>query len=107
RPSIPPRRSSDLAKVLQGLESTLAARRVSLTLATSNYEEEREREALQSMLADGVRGIIVAPTFRAGRERENLRRVEALQSLNVPAVLLERSLPELGSADPSEHVVAD
>ncbi len=95
------------AKVLQGLESTLAARRVSLTLATSNYEEEREREALQSMLADGVRGIIVAPTFRAGRERENLRRVEALQSLKVPVVLLERSLPELGAADPSEHVVSD
>lgn len=95
------------AKVLQGLESTLAARRVALSLATSSYEEEREREALQSMLADGVRGIIVAPTFRAGRERENLRRVEALQALKVPIVLLERSLPELGAADPSEHVVSD
>lgn len=95
------------AKVLQGLESTLASRRVSLTLATSNYEEEREQEALQSMLADGVRGIIVVPTFRAGRVQENLQRVEALQSLKVPVVLLERSLPELGAADPSEHVVSD
>ena len=95
------------AKVLQGLESTLAARRVSLSLATSSYEEQREREALQSMLADGVQGIIVAPTFRAGWESENLRRVEALQALKVPIVLLERSLPELGAADPSEHVVSD
>lgn len=95
------------AKVLQGLESTLAARRVSLTLATSNYEVEREQEALQSMLADGVRGIIVAPTFETGQAQENLRRVEALQSLKVPVVLLERSLPELGAADPSEHVVSD
>lgn len=95
------------ANVLQGLESTLASRRVSITLATSNYEEEREREALKSMLADGVRGIIVAPTFQAGRERENQRKVEALQSLKVPVVLLERSLPEAGAADPSEHVVSD
>lgn len=95
------------AKVLQGLESTLAARRVSLTLATSNYEVEREQEALQSMLADGVRGIIVVPTFETGQAQENLRRVEALQSLKVPVVLLERSLPELGAADPSEHVVSD
>jgi GntR family transcriptional regulator, arabinose operon transcriptional repressor len=95
------------AKVLQGLESVLTSRRVSLTLATSNYQEEREREALQSMLADGVRGIIVAPSFRSGQAQENLRRVEALQSLKVPVVLLERSLPELGAADPSEHVVSD
>ncbi|ATG50788.1 GntR family transcriptional regulator [Brachybacterium vulturis] len=95
------------AKVLQGLESTLASRRVSLTLATSNYELDREQEALQSMLADGVRGIIVVPTFRTGQAGENLRRVEALQRLKVPVVLLERSLPELGAADPSEHVVSD
>ncbi|WP_394214014.1 substrate-binding domain-containing protein [Brachybacterium vulturis] len=95
------------AKVLQGLESTLASRRVSLTLATSNYEVGREQEALQSMLADGVRGIIVTPTFRAGRGAENLRRVETLQQLSVPVVLLERSLPECGAADPSEHVVSD
>ncbi|MDN6400030.1 MAG: GntR family transcriptional regulator, partial [Brachybacterium sp.] len=95
------------AKVLQGLETTLAARRVSLTLATSNYKVEQEREALQSILADGVRGIIVVPTFSAGRAQENLRRIEALQNLKIPVVLLERSLPELGAADPSEHVVSD
>lgn len=95
------------AKVLQGLEATLAARRVSLTLATSNYKVEQEREALQSILADEVRGIIVVPIFQVGRAQENLRRIEALQSLKIPVVLLERSLPELGAADPSEHVISD
>lgn len=95
------------AKVLQGLESTLASRRVSLTLATTDYEVEREQEALQSMLADKVRGIIVVPTFRTDRGAENLRHVEMLQQLPVPVVLLERSLPEVGAADPSEHVVSD
>lgn len=95
------------AKALQGLESTLASRRVSLRLATSDYEVEREQEALESMLADEVRGLIVVPTFRTDRGAENLRRVEALQQLPIPVVLLERSLPEVGAADPSEHVVSD
>lgn len=95
------------AKVLQGLETTFASHRVALTLATSNYDKGREQEALQAMLLDGVRGIIVAPTFSAGHESENRRRVETLQRLPVPVVLLERSLPELAAADPSEHAVSD
>lgn len=95
------------SKVLQGLESTLASRRVALTLATSNYDIAREQDALQAMLADGVRGIVVVPAFDADSVSENLRRVEALQSLPVPVVLLERSIPEVGAADPSEHVVSD
>lgn len=95
------------AKVLQGLENTLATRRVALTLATSNYELEREREAVEAMLADGVRGIVMVPAFNADSVLENLRRVESLQSLPVPVVLVERSIPEVGAADPSEHVVSD
>jgi len=95
------------AKVLQGLETTLTSRRVSLTLATTNYELEREQEALRSMVADEVRGIIAVPTFRSGHDAENLRHIESLQRLPVPVVLLERSLPAVGAADSSEQVVSD
>ena len=92
-------------RVLQGIEETLSAQDVSLHLATYNYEPEREDSSIQFLIDAGVDGLILVPTLTGISDPQ--QRVRELTSLNVPVVLLERSLMDLGPGDRTEHVCSD
>ncbi len=92
-------------RVLQGLEETLSAQDVSLRLATYNYKPEREDSSIQFLIDSGVDGLILVPTLTGIPDPQ--RRVRELTGLNVPVVLLERSLMDLGPGDRTEHVCSD
>lgn len=92
-------------RVLQGIEETLSGRDVSLRLATYNYLPEREDSSIQFLIDAGVDGLILVPTL-TGIENPQ-QRVRELSALNVPVVLLERSLMDLGPGDRTEHVCSD
>lgn len=92
-------------RVLQGIEETLSGHDVSLHLATYNYMPEREDSNIQFLIDAGVDGLILVPTL-TGIENPQ-KRVHELTSLNVPVVLLERSLTDLGPGDRTEHVCSD
>ncbi|WP_287929833.1 substrate-binding domain-containing protein [Arthrobacter sp.] len=114
----PPRRRSRLTvgvllpdtqlyypRVLQGIEETLSAQDVSLQLATYNYVPEREDSSIEFLVESGVDGLILVPTLTGITDPR--QRVKDLMALNVPVVLLERSLMDLGPGDRTEHVCSD
>ena len=92
-------------RVLQGIEETLSANKVALQLATYSYDPVREDSSIQVLLQAGVDGLILVPTLNDIPDPRG--RLQALTSLGVPVVLLERSLIELGPADRTEHVCSD
>ncbi|WP_258066918.1 substrate-binding domain-containing protein [Arthrobacter sp. GMC3] len=92
-------------RVLQGIEETLSAHDVSLQLATYNYQPEREDQSIEFLIDSGVDGLILVPTLTGIPDPQ--RRVNELNALNVPVVLLERSLTDLGPGDRTEHVCSD
>lgn len=92
-------------RVLQGIEETLSAQDVSLQLATYNYQPEREDPSIEFLVNSGVDGLILVPTLDGIADPQ--QRVRELAALNVPVVLLERSLMDLGPGDRTEHVCSD
>ena len=92
-------------RVLQGIEETLSAQDVSLQLATYNYAPEREDPSIDFLIDSGVDGLILVPTL-SGIENPQ-QRVRELAALDLPVVLLERSLMDLGPGDRTEHVCSD
>ncbi len=92
-------------RVLQGIEETLSAQGVGLQLSTYNYEPEREDAGIDFLIDSGVDGLILVPTL--GGINDPQQRVRELAALNVPVVLLERSLMDLGPGDRTEHVCSD
>ncbi|WP_125610094.1 substrate-binding domain-containing protein [Specibacter cremeus] len=92
-------------RVLQGIEETLSAQDVGLQLATYNYMPEREDSSIEFLIDSGVDGLILVPTLTGITDPQ--RRVRDLMSLDVPVVLLERSLMDLGPGDRTEHVCSD
>ncbi|WP_315914336.1 substrate-binding domain-containing protein [Arthrobacter sp. lap29] len=92
-------------RVLQGIEETLSSHDVSLRLATYNYDPAREDSSIQFLIDSGVDGLILVPTLAGIADPK--QRVRELSSLNVPVVLLERSLMDLGPGDRTEHVCSD
>ncbi len=92
-------------RVLQGIEETLSGQDVGLRLATYNYLPEREDSSIQFLIDSGVDGLILVPTLTGIPDPQ--QRVRELSALNVPVVLLERSLMDLGPGDRTEHVCSD
>lgn len=92
-------------RVLQGIEETLSGHDVSLRLATYNYDPQREDSSIQFLIDAGVDGLILVPTLTGIADPQ--QRVHELSALNVPVVLLERSLMDLGPGDRTEHVCSD
>lgn len=92
-------------RVLQGIEETLSSQDVGLQLSTYNYEPEREDASIDFLIDSGVDGLILVPTL--GGIADPQQRVRELAGLNVPVVLLERSLMDLGPGDRTEHVCSD
>lgn len=92
-------------RVLQGIEETLSSQDVGLQLATYSYDPFREDASISFLVDSGVDGMILVPTLTGLDDPE--RRVRDLMNLDVPVVLLERSLTDLGPGDRSEHVCSD
>ncbi len=92
-------------RVLQGIEETLSAQDVSLQLATYSYMPEREDASIEFLIDSGVDGLILVPTLTGLADPR--QRVLELMNLDVPVVLLERSLTDLGPGDRTEHVCSD
>lgn len=92
-------------RVLQGIEETLSAQDVSLQLSTYNYDPQREDASIDFLIESGVDGLILVPTLSGIDDPQ--QRVRELAALNVPVVLLERSLMDLGPGDRTEHVCSD
>ena len=92
-------------RVLQGIEETLSAQDVGLQLATYNYQPEREDASIRFLIDSGVDGLILVPTLTGIADPQS--RVRDLMALDVPVVLLERSLMDLGPGDRTEHVCSD
>ncbi|MGC0145085.1 LacI family DNA-binding transcriptional regulator [Pseudactinotalea sp. Z1732] len=89
-------------KVLQGIEQTLASAETGLMLATYLYDPVRETRAIERFMQSNIDGLLLVPSI------SNLdlvmQRIDALEKLGVPVVLIERRFDTLGSADPTEFV---
>ncbi|MDJ0314457.1 substrate-binding domain-containing protein [Arthrobacter sp. H35-D1] len=92
-------------RVLKGIEETLSAQNVGLQLSTYNYESEREDASIDFLIDSGVDGLILVPTLSGIADPQ--QRVRDLAALNLPVVLLERSLTDMGPGDRTEHVCSD
>lgn len=89
-------------RVLQGIEEALSGAGVGMQLSTYHYDEDEEHRDLQFLIDSGVDGLLVVPTL-AGVTNPQAR-VDALMSLPVPVVLLERHVLGAGAGDRSEYV---
>ncbi|MDQ4215528.1 substrate-binding domain-containing protein [Microbacterium sp. ASV81] len=92
-------------RVLQGIDESLSAAGATLQLSTYRYQPEREDGAIQTLLEADVDGLLIAPTLTGIADPG--ARARELMTLPVPVVLVERSLPDLGPADTTEHVCSD
>ncbi len=92
-------------RVLQGIDESLSAAGATLQLSTYRYDAEREDPAIRALLDAGIDGLLIAPTLTGIPDPAH--RARDLMALPVPVVLVERSLPDLGPADTTEHVCSD
>ncbi|MEU9709777.1 substrate-binding domain-containing protein [Streptomyces sp. NPDC047967] len=92
-------------RVLQGVEESLSAAGVGLHLSTYHYDRAEEDRDLEFLLDSGVDGLLLVPTLTG--LADPAARAEALMSLPVPVVLMERRLVGAGPADGTEHVCSD
>lgn len=92
-------------RVLQGIEETLSAAGASMQLSTYHYDPAEEHKDLEFLLDSGVDGLLLVPTLVNVEEPQ--ARVDALMSLPVPVVLVERHVVGTGAADRSEFVCSD
>lgn len=82
--------------VIKGAREAAAAAGVRLVLDISEYQEGLERAQAERMIADGIDGLLIAPSGSHGR----------LEDLPVPTVLVERRADD-AAADTLDHVVSD
>lgn len=92
-------------RVLQGIEEALSAAGASMQLSTYHYDAAEEHKDLEFLLDSGVDGLLLVPTLLNVEDPQ--ARVDALMSLSVPVVLVERHVVGTGAADRSEFVCSD
>ena len=79
-------------ETLSGIESVLAERDGRLMLTCSHYEYGSECDHLDSLVSDGAQGLLCAANL--ARWPEGDPSFDRLRDLPVPAVLLDRRLPD-------------
>ncbi|SNT73492.1 LacI family DNA-binding transcriptional regulator [Paracoccus seriniphilus] len=79
---IPTMENAIFARAIQALQETLAAQKVTLLVATSQYLPEREEEQIRALLARGVDGVVLIGNRRASSA------YALLNARGVPFVLL-------------------
>lgn len=87
-------------EVIKGAREAADALGVRLTLAVSTYDVETEKAQAARMVADGVDGLLLAPSAADGKPGG-----QWYEELGVPVVLIERRPEQQGSA--AEHVGTD
>lgn len=78
--------------VAAAIEGALKDSSVTTSLLFSNYNLSLERRLVDELIADGVDGLLYAPTV--DEEQPDLDHLEWLTNLAVPMVLVERRLPQ-------------
>lgn len=92
-------------RVLQGIEEALSAAGAGMQLSAYHYDEDEEHRDLEFLLDNGVDGLLLVPTLLNVTDPQ--ARVDALMSLPVPVVLVERHVMDAGADDRSEYVCSD
>jgi DNA-binding LacI/PurR family transcriptional regulator len=92
-------------RVLAGIEEVLSSAGAAMHLSTYHYDEAEERRDLQFLLDSGVEGLLLVPTLLGVEDPQ--ARVDALMTLPVPVVLVERHVSGAGARDRSEYVCSD
>ncbi|MCX5402679.1 substrate-binding domain-containing protein [Streptomyces sp. NBC_00335] len=87
-------------EVIKGAREAADALGVRLTLAVSTYDVETEKAQAARMVADGVDGLLLAPSAGDGKPGG-----QWYEELGVPVVLIERRPEQQASA--AEHVGTD
>lgn len=82
--------------IVRGAEGTIRQRGFGLMLSSTDNDKARERDNLQLMLSQQVRGAIIEPT-RSAQGNPNLDLYLALQVHNIPFVMINERYPELHS----------
>lgn len=79
---IPTMENAIFARAIQALQETLAARNVTLLVATSQYSPAREEDQIRTLLARGVDGVVLIGSERPASA------YELLDTRGVPFVIL-------------------
>ncbi|WP_327256870.1 substrate-binding domain-containing protein [Streptomyces sp. NBC_01244] len=87
-------------EVIKGAREAADALGVRLTLAVSTYDVDTEKTQAARMVADGVDGLLIAPSADDGKPGG-----QWYEELGVPVVLIERRPEQQASA--AEHVGTD
>jgi DNA-binding LacI/PurR family transcriptional regulator len=95
--------SEFFAKAIDGVERVTRQAGGKLLLACSEYDVERERQQFRELVASGVDGLILAPTYR-GPEHPDAN--DPLTDPPVPSVYIERT-PRSGHRSRVSHITSD
>lgn len=82
--------------IVRGAEGTIRQHGFGLMLSSTDNDKARERDNLQLMLSQQVRGAIIEPT-KSAQGNPNLDLYLALQVHNIPFVMINERYPELHS----------
>ncbi|CAM4474282.1 GntR family transcriptional regulator [Paenibacillus tarimensis] len=80
--------------IIKGIESYLAAKGYSLTLACTDNDVEKEQQCLQSMLSRNISGLIVEPT-KSSSYNPNVNYYLELEQRRVPYLMINQYYPQL------------
>ena len=81
------------AHLIQAISTVLDGTGFGILIATTRNDLEIERNAIQMMFDNRVRGLIIAPSL-SGKE-SNSAHLQWIQQAGIPTVLLDGALPEL------------
>ncbi|PZF82563.1 substrate-binding domain-containing protein [Jiangella anatolica] len=85
--------------VAAGVSAALRRRGGEMKLVVSEYDLDEELRLLDEFVRDGIDGLLFAPSIQLDDDHRPLR--ERLDSVRVPVVLVERTLPGSGLGGPS------
>jgi len=80
--------------IIRGIEQRLNEDNYSLLLASTNNDVKQEKKALEMMLSNGVKGLIVEPT-KSNLYNPNIAYYLSFKEHNIPFVMINASYEEL------------
>ncbi|GAB4085966.1 hypothetical protein GCM10028784_25960 [Myceligenerans cantabricum] len=90
--------------VIAGIERVTGAAGARLLLASSDYDPALELTRVRELIESGASGLLIAPTLHRGDPTDQF---EAIRSLPIPAMLLERRPPSPTPDDTLSYVCTD
>lgn len=101
---IVPSTSYYFPSVIAGIERVTGAAGARLMLASSDYDPALELVRIRELIESGASGLLIAPTLHLGDPTDQL---EAIRSLPVPTMLLERRPPSPAPDDTLSYICTD